>query len=178
MIAISKNVYISKLDDIVKEYNNTYRTIKMKTIDVKDNTYIDFGKEVNDKDPKFKIGDHVRIKRLIKKKFRKEKVIKRKGDKLYVKWKGYNNSFNSWIEKKDLIYCIKMTQYFPKPYEPFGGGINVKVDLSNYATKTDIKNILHVDTSSFAVKANLANLKTEVDKVDIDKLVPVPTDFE
>ena len=71
-----------------------------------------------------------------------------------------------------------MTQYFPKPYEPFGGGINVKVDLSNYATKTDIKNILHVDTSSFAVKANLANLKTEVDKVDIDKLVPVPTDFE
>ena len=62
MTAISKNVYIDKLDDIVNEYNNTYhRTIKMKPVDVKDNTYIDFKKEVNDKDPKFKIGDHVRI---------------------------------------------------------------------------------------------------------------------
>ena len=62
MTSISKNVYINKLDDIVDEYNNTYhRTIKMKPIDVKDNTYIDFKKEVNDKDPKFKVGDHVRI---------------------------------------------------------------------------------------------------------------------
>ena len=62
MTSISKNVYIDKLDDIVDEYNNTYhRTIKMKPVDVKDNTYIDFKKEVNDKDPKFKIGDHVRI---------------------------------------------------------------------------------------------------------------------
>ena len=67
-----------------------------------------------------------------------------------------------------------MSQYFPKPYEPFGGDINVKVDLSNYATKTDIKNISHVDTSSFALKSNLASLKTEVDKLDIDKLLPVP----
>ena len=70
-----------------------------------------------------------------------------------------------------------MSQYFPKPYEPFGGDINVKVDLSNYATKADIKNISHVDTSSFALKTNLTNLKTEVDKLDIDKLVPVPTDL-
>ena len=70
-----------------------------------------------------------------------------------------------------------MSQYFPKPHEPFGGDINVKVDLSNYATKTDIKNISHVDTSSFALKTNLANLKHEVDKLDIDKLVPVPTDL-
>ena len=55
-------MYIDKLDDIVDEYNNTYhRTIKMKPVDVKDNTYIDFKKEVNDKDPKFKVGDHVRI---------------------------------------------------------------------------------------------------------------------
>ena len=62
MISISKNVYIDKLDDIVKKYNNTYHTsIKMKPVDVKDNTYIDFKKEVNDKDPKFKVGDHVRI---------------------------------------------------------------------------------------------------------------------
>ena len=70
-----------------------------------------------------------------------------------------------------------MSQYVPKPYQPFGGDINVKVDLSNYATKTDIKNILHIDTSSFALKPNLASLKTEVDKLDIDKLVPVPVDL-
>ena len=55
-----------------------------------------------------------------------------------------------------------MTQYFPKAYEPFGGDINVKADLSNYATKTDIKNISHVDTSSFALKTTLANLKTKL----------------
>ena len=62
MTAVSKNVYIDKLDDIVNEYNNTYhRTIKMKPVDVKDNTYIDFKEETNDKDPKFKVGDHVRI---------------------------------------------------------------------------------------------------------------------
>ena len=70
-----------------------------------------------------------------------------------------------------------MSQYFPKPYEPFGGDINVKVDLSNYATKADIKNISHVDTSSFALKSNLASLKTEVNKLDINKLVPVPVDL-
>ena len=57
-----------------------------------------------------------------------------------------------------------MSQYFPKPYEPFGGDINVKIDLSNYATKADIKNISHFDTSSFALKTNLATLKTEVDQ--------------
>ena len=155
MTSISKNVYIDKLDDIVDEYNNTYKTIKMKPIDVKDNTYIDFEKEVNNKDPKFKVGDYVRIskyknifakgqmpnwseevfivsktkntvpwtliinvltgeeiigtfyeKELQKadqKEFRIEKVLKRKGDKLYVKWKGYDNSLNSWIDKKDLV---------------------------------------------------------------------------
>ena len=70
-----------------------------------------------------------------------------------------------------------MSKFFPKPYKPFGRNINVKVDLSNYATKTDIKNISHVDTSSFALKTNLANFKTEVDKLDIDKLVPVPVDL-
>ena len=70
-----------------------------------------------------------------------------------------------------------MSQYFPKPYEPFGGDINVKVDLSNYATKRDIKNILHIDTSSFALKSNLTSLKTDVDKLDIEKLVPVPVDL-
>ena len=70
-----------------------------------------------------------------------------------------------------------MTQYFPKPYKPFGGDINVKVNLSNYATKTDIKNITHIDTSSFALKTNLVNLKTEVDKLDSDKLKTVPIDL-
>ena len=70
-----------------------------------------------------------------------------------------------------------MSQYFPKPYEPFGGDINVKVDLSNYATKIDIKNILHIDTSSFALKSNLSSLKTAVDKSDIDKLMLVPVDL-
>ena len=156
MTSISKNVYINKLDDIVDEYNNTYHTtIKMKLIDVKYNTYINTDKETNDKDPKFKVGDRVRISKyknifakgytpnrseevfVIKKvkntvlwtyvindlngeeimgtfyekelqktsqqEFRIEKVIKRKGDKIYVKWKGYDNSFSSWIDKKDLI---------------------------------------------------------------------------
>ena len=158
MTSISKNVYIDKLDDIVNEYNNTkHRTTKMKPIDVKDNTYIDFGKEVNDNDPKFKIGkevndndpkfkvgDHVRIskytnifskgynpnwseegfvikknkkyssmdidviddlngeeitgtfyekelQRIDQQEFRIEKVIRKKDDILYVKWKGYDN---------------------------------------------------------------------------------------
>ena len=70
-----------------------------------------------------------------------------------------------------------MSQYFPKPYQPFGGYINVTVDLSNYATKDYIKNITHVDTSSFALKANFANLKTEVDKLHIDTLATVPVDL-
>ena len=70
-----------------------------------------------------------------------------------------------------------MSKYFPKSFGSFGRNINVKVDLSNNATKTDIKNISHDDTSSFALKTNLANLKTEVDKLDIEKLVLVPTDL-
>ena len=70
-----------------------------------------------------------------------------------------------------------MGQYIPKPYEPFGGDINVKVDLSNYATKADIKNISHIDTSSFASKSNLVSLQTKVDKLDIDKLLPVSVDL-
>ena len=153
MTSISKNVYIDKLDDIVNEYNNTYKTIKMKRVDVKNNTCIDSNKEVNDKDSKFKLGDHVRISKyknifakryspncseevfVIKKvkntfpwtyvidnlygeiigtfyekevqkttqhEFGIEKVIKKKGDKLYVKWEGCDSSFNSWIDKEDL----------------------------------------------------------------------------
>ena len=67
-----------------------------------------------------------------------------------------------------------MSQYFPKPYNHFGGDINVKFDLSNYTTKTDLRNVSYVDISNFAQKSNLASLKTEVDKLDIDKLKPVP----
>ena len=66
--------------------------------------------------------------------FRIEKVIKRKENKLYVKWKGYDNSFNNWIDKKTLY---KMSQYFPKPCRSFGGNINIKINLTNYATKAD-----------------------------------------
>ena len=70
-----------------------------------------------------------------------------------------------------------MSRFFAKPYEPSGGDINVTVDLSNYATKIDLENVTRVDTSNFALKTNSANLKTEVDKLDIDRLVPVPTDL-
>ena len=70
-----------------------------------------------------------------------------------------------------------MSQYFPKPFRSFGRNINVKVDLSNYATRADTKNISHVDSSSFVLKRNLANLKREVDKLDIDELIPVPVDL-
>ena len=153
MTSISKNVYIDKLDDIANENSNTYhRTIKMKLIDVKDNTYISTGKKVNDKDPKFKVGDHVKIskcknffakgytrnwskeifvikeikntvpwayvindlngeeiigtfyekelQKINQQEFRIEEVIKKNGNKLYGKWKGYDSSFNSWIDKK------------------------------------------------------------------------------
>ena len=70
-----------------------------------------------------------------------------------------------------------MSRCFRKPHEPFDGDINVRVDLSNYAAKTDIKNISHVDTSSFALNWYLASLKTEADILDIDKLVPVSVDL-
>ena len=156
MTSVSKNVYIDMLDDVVNEYNNTYhRKIKMKPIGAKDYMYINFGKESNNKDPNFKIGDHVKMSKyknvfakgytpnwseevfvIIKikntvrwtyaindlngeeiieifyekelqktneKEFRIEKVIEKKGGKLYVKWKGYHNSFNSWIDKKDIV---------------------------------------------------------------------------
>ena len=70
-----------------------------------------------------------------------------------------------------------MSQYFHKPYEPYGGDINVNVDLSNYATKTDLKNISHIEVSSYALNSDLASVKTEVDKLDIDKLTPVQGDL-
>ena len=156
MTAISKNVYFDVLDEIVNKYNNTvHRTIKMKPIDVTSDSYAEYNEDSNKKDPKFKVGDHVRIskyknifakgytpnwseevfvvnkikntvpwtyviidfngeeisgsfyeKELPKtnqKEFRIEKVIKARGDKLYIKWKGYGNSFNTWIDKKDIV---------------------------------------------------------------------------
>ena len=72
---------------------------------------------------------------------------------------------------------MKISQQFPKSFKSFEGNIDVKVNLSNYSTKTDLKNVTHVDTLSFALKTNLASLKTEVDKLDIDKLAPVPVDL-
>ena len=72
---------------------------------------------------------------------------------------------------------INISQYFPKPFIRFGGNISVKVDISNYAIKNDLKNIAHIDTSGFELKTNLATLKTEVDKLDIDKLAPVFVDL-
>ena len=70
-----------------------------------------------------------------------------------------------------------MSPYFPKPFRSFGRNINVKVYLSNYTAKTDLKNVTHVDTSNFALKTNLASLRTEVDKLGIDKLATVPVDL-
>ena len=109
------------------------------------------------------------------KEFRIEKKLKTKGNKLYVTWKRYNNSFNSRIDKKDLMN-ESIRQYF-LPYKISGSNIKIELDLSNYATKTDQKNVIHVNVSSFASKANLASLKTEVDKLYIAKLIPVDDDM-
>ena len=145
MTSISKRVYIDKLDDIVKEYINTYHTTtKMKPADVKDNKYFDFEKEVNDKNPKFEVGDHVRISKcknifikgympncieeifiikkikntvpwtmlltiLIVKKllinFMKmnSKTLIKQSSEMERKRKGYDNSINSWIDKKGIV---------------------------------------------------------------------------
>ena len=70
-----------------------------------------------------------------------------------------------------------MSQYFSKPFRSLGGNINVKVDLSNYATKTDLKNVTQVHTSNFALKANFDSLKAEAGKLGIDKLASVPVDL-
>ena len=75
------------------------------------------------------------------------------------------------------VLLLQMSLYFPKPFRSFGGNANVKVDLSNYATKIDLKHVTHVDTSSFALKPNLTSLKTEVDKLDNEKLAPVLVDL-
>ena len=111
----------------------------------------------------------------------KKQVKKNLGEKNYLKEKVINCMSNGsgmivvldWQKRSD----IKMSQYFSKTFRRFEGNINVKVDLPNYTTKTDLKNVTCVDTSGFALKTNLASLKTEVDKLDIDKLVPFPVDL-
>ena len=103
--------------------------------------------------------------------FRIEKVIKKKGDKLYVKWKGQIIHLIIGFIKR----CYKMSQYFPKPYESFGGDINGKMNLSNYVAKADLRNATGVDTSKFAKKVDLASLKSNVDILDSDKLKNIPT---
>ena len=175
--------------------------------------------QINDKNPKFKVGDHVRISKY-KNIFAKgympnwsEEIFIIKKIKNTVPWAYIISDRNGYeiigtfyekelqgtnqqeyriervIKKKAINYMsnekvviihlivgsikktsYKMSKYFPKPYESFGGDINVRVDLSDYATKKDIDNITHVDTSNFALKTNLANLKTKVDKLDINKL--------
>ena len=100
------------------------------------------------------------------KEFRVEKVIKRKENKLYVKWKCYDSSFNSSIDKK---YILWMCQYFPKP-KSLGANVKVKLDLSNYAPKRDLKNATGVDALDFVKKTDLASWKSDLDKWDIDKL--------
>ena len=72
--------------------------------------------------------------------------MKKKSDKLIVKWKGYNSSFNRWIDKKDKV---QMSEYFPKP-KSLGANVKVELDISNYATKADLKNATSVETSDFA----------------------------
>ena len=86
-----------------------------------------------------------------------------------------------YLKEKVIDYMsngtLKMNQYLHKPFKSFGGNINVKIDLLNYATNVDLKNVTHVDTSNFTLKTNLASLKTEVDQLGIDKLAPVPVDW-
>ena len=153
---ISKNMYFDVLEDVVNKYNNTvHRTIKMKPINVTNDSFAEYNEDSNKRNPKNKVGDHVRIskykniftkgyspnwseetfvinkikntvpwtyvindlngeeiigsfyekewQKTNQKEFRIEKVLKKKGDELYVKWKGYDNSFNSWINKKDIL---------------------------------------------------------------------------
>ena len=172
MTSVSKNVYIDKLDDIVYEYNNTYHTtIKMKPTDVKDNTYINADKEINNKDPKFKVGDHVRISKY-KNIFAKgympnwsEEVFVVKKVKNTVPWTYVINDLNGeeitgTFYEKELQKTNQEDFRIEKvirPYRSSSNNIKVELDLANYATKTDLNNITHVDVSSFASKTNLTN---------------------
>ena len=167
-----QNVYIDKLDNIVTEYNKTYhRTIKMKHSDVKEDTYINCGKKFDDKDPKCKFGSHVRIskhKNIFAKDYApnwSDKVFLTKKVKCTVPWTYVINDLND----EEIIGSFYEKE-MQKPYEPFGGKFNLKVNSSNYITKVDLRNATGTDTSKWALKPNLADLKAEVDKIDVDKL--------
>ena len=124
------------------------------------------------------------FKKLVKKNLEQRKCLKEKEINCTSNGKGMIIHLIVRLMKKILnkiIFkwnsLITNESVFPKPFRSFGGNINTKVDLSSYATKTDLQNVTHVDTSSFALTANLANLKTKVDKLNIDKLAPIPVDF-
>ena len=184
MTATGKNVYYDVLDDVVNRYNNTkHSTIKIKPIDVGDNNkrvYID---EHNEKDRRFKVGDRVRISRY-KNTFAKGYtpnwskeifIVDKINDTVPYTYnlKDLNDEeiIGSFYDKE-----LQNISYYP-PYKSSSNNVKVELDLTNYATKTDLKNITHVDVSSFASKTNLAALKTEVDKIDTDKLKTAPTEL-
>ena len=187
MTATGKKVYYV-LDDVVNKYNNTkHSTIKMKPIDVKDNNkrvYID---EHNEKDSRFKVGDRVRIskfKNIFAKGYtpnwsKEIFIVNKINDTVPYTYniKDLNNEeiiVRFMIENYKRVY-YKMS-YYP-PYKSSSNNIKVELHLTNYATKTDLKNITHVDVSSFASRTNLAALKSEVDKIDTDKLKTAPVDL-
>ena len=153
MTAMSKNVTIDKLDDISNEYNNTYHTtIKMKPVDVKDSTYIDCKKEVNDKGPKFIVGDHVKTSKY--KNIFGEGYTPNWSEEIFVIKKvkntvpcayifndlNYNEIIGTFYEKE--LYKINQKEFrIEKVIKKKGYKLYVKLkgyDLSNYATKTDI----------------------------------------
>ena len=181
MTAAGKNVYYDVLDDIVNEYNNTkHNTIKMKQKDVGDNKRV-FIDEHNEKDSRFKVGDRVRISKF--------KNIFAKGytpnwsKEIFIVDK-INDTVPYTYNIKDLndeeIIGSSYDRELQKTilsYNSSSNNIKVELDLTNYATKTDLENITHLDVSSFASKTNLAALKAEVDKIDVDKLKTAPVDL-
>ena len=188
MTASGKNVYYDVLDDIVNKYNNTkHNTIKTKPIDVKNNkrVYID---EHNEKSSRFKVGDRVRISKF-KNIFAKGYtpnwsteifIVNKINDTVpytyILKYLNGEEIIGSFYDKELQRLYHKMSTYYP-PYKSSGQNVKVELDLTNYATKTDLKNITHVGVSCYASKTNLAALKTEVDKIDVDKLKATPTDL-
>ena len=150
----SENVYFDALNDIVDKYNNAHHiAIKVKPINVKIDSFAKYNEESNEKDPIFKVNDHVKIS---------------KCKNIFAKGYAPNRSEEIFV---NIFQVLSIT------YRSSGGNINVKLYLSSYARKTDVKNITHVDVSSSASKANIASLKTKVDKSDIDKLTPIPNDL-
>ena len=200
--ATGKSVYYDVLDDVVNEYNNTkHSTIKMKPKDVKNDTtklsaiarnkrvYID---EYNKKSARYNVGDRVRIskfKNIFAKGYtpnwsREIFIINKINDTVPYTYnlKDLNDEeimgsfYDRELQKTKLQYIYKMSSQYSSSYGSTNN-IKVELDLANYATKDDVKNITHVDVSSYATKTNLAALKSEVDKIDVDKLKTTPVDL-